>query len=112
MNAYAYVPFNLEFYAESILPVTGIDMQALCTCNNCIFGICCLGKSPVMNYRRPKPKRKTCLEQGFLIAVWLVWPIDELVQEQVQVNLGHTRELTCLKRCNLVDGARNSKDLW
>ena len=34
MNAYAYVPFNLECYAESILPVTGIDMQALCTRNN------------------------------------------------------------------------------
>lgn len=28
-----YVPFNLEHYAERILPVAGVGMQALCTGN-------------------------------------------------------------------------------
>ena len=91
MNAYVYVPFNLECYAESILPVTGIDMQALCTRNNGGAGARAITYRPVVNDGRTQTGSNIRVYYAWLILVWTKGSVEKVQAAEVELIALHER---------------------
>lgn len=81
-----YVPFNLKGYAESILPVTSIDMQALCTRNDSGARARAITYRPVVNNSRTQTSSSIRVYYNWLILVWTEGRVEKVQVAEVELS--------------------------
>ena len=82
---FLYVPLNLEDYAENIVPVTSIDMHALCTGNNGGVWASSIVYGPVVDDDRTQTGSGIRACHSKLVPVWTQRGVEQVEVAEVEV---------------------------